>query len=120
MNKRSFIKGFALSGLAIPEISKAMASEIILPKKNNTIPLAEDENFWAGIRRLYKIKPDYINLESGYYNLLPEPTLDKYLSVIKEVNYHASFYMRTKQFAERSEKNKAIAAFTGSDPEELY
>ena len=119
MNKRSFIKGFALSGLAIPEISKAMASEIILPKKNNTIPLAEDENFWAGIRRLYKIKPDYINLESGYYNLLPEPTLDKYLSVIKEVNYHASFYMRTKQFAERSEKNKAIAAFTGSDPEEI-
>ena len=119
MNKRSFIKSFALTGLALPEISKAMATEIVLPKKNQTIPLTEDENYWAGIRKMYKIKPDYINLENGYYNLLPEPTLNKYLSIIKEVNYHASFYMRTRQFAERAELNKAIAKFTGSDPEEI-
>lgn len=119
MNKRTFIKKFALTGLAIPEMSKAMATEVRLPKKNSAIPIAEDENYWAGIRDLYKIKPDYINLENGYYNLLPEPTLEKYLAVIKEVNYHASFYMRTRQFQERAEQNKLIAAFTGSDPSEI-
>lgn len=119
MNKRSFIKHFALTGLAFPEISKAMSTEIKLPKKSKIIPIIEDENYWAGIRSLYRIKPEYINLENGYYNLLPEPTLDKYLSIVKEVNYQASFYMRTRQFAERAEMNKAIAAFTGSDPEEI-
>ena len=29
--------------------------------------LASDEKFWAGIRKGYKLKPDYINLENGYY-----------------------------------------------------
>lgn len=119
MNKRSFIKSFALTGLAIPELSKAMATEISLPKKDSSFPIAEDENYWAGIRNLYKIKPDYINLENGYYNLLPEPTLEKYLSIIKEVNYHASFYMRKRQFNERAEQNKLIASFTGCNPSEI-
>lgn len=119
MNKRKFIKSFALTGLAIPEFSKAMATEISLPQKNTSIPIAEDENFWSGIRKLYKIKTDYINLENGYYNLLPEPTLEKYLSIIKEVNYHASFYMRTRQFSERAEQNELIASFTGCNPTEI-
>lgn len=119
MNKRKFIKSFALTGLAIPEFSKAMATEISLPKKNTSILIAEDENFWSGIRKLYKIKTDYINLENGYYNLLPEPTLEKYLSIIKEVNYHASFYMRTRQFSERAEQNELIASFTGCNPTEI-
>jgi len=119
MNKRKFIKSFALTGLAIPEFSKAMATEISLPKKNTSIPIAEDETFWSGIRKLYKIKTDYINLENGYYNLLPEPTLEKYLSIIKEGNYHASFYMRTRQFSERAEQNELIASFTGCNPTEI-
>ena len=29
--------------------------------------LAEDEKFWRTIRRQYRLTPDYINLENGYY-----------------------------------------------------
>ena len=53
--------------------------------------LSGDEDFWASIRNAYKLKPDYINLENGYYNFIPEQTLEKYIGHIREVNYHGSY-----------------------------
>jgi len=51
--------------------------------------------------------------------MLPEETLNNYLSIFKEVNYHASFYMRTRQFNERTAQNKLIAQFLGGTEEEI-
>lgn len=46
-----------------------------LAEANKTVHLsaeavAGDEEFWATIRGGYKLKPDYINLENGYYCFL--------------------------------------------------
>ena len=62
----------------------------------NTDPsiLAMDESFWSSIRDQYLLKPDYINLENGYYNFIPQPLLEKYIGHIREVNYQGSWYMR--------------------------
>ena len=62
------------------------------------LALASDDAFWDEIRKQYLLKPDYINLENGYYNFLPQPLLNKYIDHIKEVNYQGSYYMRTVQF----------------------
>jgi selenocysteine lyase/cysteine desulfurase len=119
MHKRTFLKSITLAGLGLPQLGKSMISNLPLSPIGKAPIVAKDEAFWKSVRGLYKIKPDYINLESGYYNMLPEETLNHYLSIIKEVNYHASFYMRTRQFNERAAQNKLIAQFLGGTEEEI-
>lgn len=119
MQKRTFLKSITLGGLGLPQLAKSMNTELVFKPIGTASTIAKDENFWKSVRGLYKIKPDYINLESGYYNMLPEETLNHYLSIIKEVNYHASFYMRTRQFKERAAQNKLIAQFLGGSEDEI-
>jgi selenocysteine lyase/cysteine desulfurase len=75
-------------------------------KTQTSTSLASDEDFWEGIRGGYRLKPDFINLENGYYNITPQATLEKYIQHIREVNLQGAYYMRTVQF----ENKKRIAA----------
>ena len=119
MHKRTFLKSITLAGLGLPQLGKSSSSSLLIAPINSAKIVAEDEKFWKSVRALYKIKPDYINLESGYYNMLPEETLEKYIGIIKDVNFHASFYMRTRQFKERAAQNQLIAQFLGGSEEEI-
>ena len=106
MNKRSFVKNFSILGIAgVPVINHL---DKWLKQYEQAIPstLASDETFWEGVRKNYRIKPDYINLENGYYCFLPQEILEKSIEHIREINYQGSYYMRTVQF----ENKKAIAA----------
>ena len=119
MNKRTFIKGLAIAGISSPFSAKAMEDWI---KKFEDIPaldLAEDEVFWQGIRKGYRLKPDYINLENGYYNFIPEEILEKYLAHIREVNYQGSYYMRTVQWENKKKIADKLAAMLGCSGDEL-
>jgi selenocysteine lyase/cysteine desulfurase len=98
MNKRTFLKACTLLGASAPWFSYA--------KTQTSHSLASDEDFWVGIRGGYRLKPDYINLENGYYNITPQATLEKYIQHIREVNLQGAYYMRTVQF----ENKKRIAA----------
>lgn len=81
--------------------------------------LAEDESFWAGIRAGYRLKPDYINLENGYYCFLPEETLEKYLAHVREVNYQGSYYMRTVQTENKKRVVERLAKLAGCTAQEM-
>jgi selenocysteine lyase/cysteine desulfurase len=119
MNKRTFIKGLAIAGISSPFSAKAMEDWI---KKFENIPalnLAEDEGFWQGIRKGYRLKPDYINLENGYYNFIPEELLEKYMSHIREVNYQGSYYMRTVQWDNKKKIAEKLAAMLGCSGDEI-
>jgi selenocysteine lyase/cysteine desulfurase len=119
MNKRSFIKGLALSPFAAPLSLSAMDNFLT---KVNQIPseeLAGDEDFWAKMRGDYKLKPDYINLENGYYCFLPQETLENFISHVREVNYQGSFYMRTKAVNDKKLAIERLAKVAGCSPEEL-
>ena len=73
MNKRSFIKNITLTGIGAQFGMNAFA-EVFNSKKNiSSEILASDDDFWKQIRDQYLLKPDYINLENGYYNFLPQP-----------------------------------------------
>jgi selenocysteine lyase/cysteine desulfurase len=84
-----------------------------------TSVLAKDEDFWATIREGYRLKPDYINLENGYYNILPEKTLEKYIAHIREINYQGSYYMRTVQFQNKASMAAKLAEMAGCQADEL-
>jgi selenocysteine lyase/cysteine desulfurase len=81
--------------------------------------LASDEAFWRSIRSQYLLKPDYINLENGYYNFIPQPLLEKFIGHVREVNYQGSWYMRNNAVDNKKRVIEKLAAMVGCSAEEL-
>ncbi len=119
MHKRQFIKNMLMTSVGAPLGFNALAKSF---EAKATVPatiLAKDDAFWESIRNQYLLKPDYINLENGYYNFLPQPILEKYIEHIKEVNYQGSYYMRTVQWDNKNKAAAKLAALAGCSAEEL-
>ncbi|GMQ28595.1 aminotransferase class V-fold PLP-dependent enzyme [Algoriphagus confluentis] len=113
MKKRSFLKYLAALGLGSPLISaKAEAFSW------DDLDWSSDD-IWAQIRAGYKLKPDYINLENGYYCFLPEEILEKYIQHVRKVNYQGSYYMRTVKVEDKAKSAAKVAELVGADPEEV-
>lgn len=119
MNKRTFLKNMTMLGMAgipaIDAIAKMVSDVSHLPSDI----LAKDEDFWAGIRGGYRLKPDYINLENGYYCFMPEETLEKFIGHVREVNFQGSYYMRTVQWDNKKAVAARLAKLAGCSAEEL-
>lgn len=119
MNKREFLKSSTLLGVgsvfAFPSIEKLIQSVA------NVAPteLAANEDFWAQIRKGYKLKPDYINLENGYYCIQPEEVLENYIKHIREINLQGAYYMRTVQYDNKKAVVQKLAEVVGCTQEEL-
>ena len=119
MNKRSFIKNATLTGIGATLGMDALAALFETKKHSSAAALAADEPFWNQIRSQYMLKPDYINLENGFYNFIPQPTLEKYIQHIRDINYQGSYYMRTVQRDNKKRMAAKLAAVAGCSPEEL-
>ena len=119
MKKRSFIKSLILTGLSAPLQLSAMDKLIEQAGKRSLTDVASDDEFWKAIRGEYKLKPDYINLENGYYNILPKEILESYIQHIRDVNYQGSYYMRTVQFDNKKNMASKVAELAGCTTEEL-
>ena len=119
MNKRQFIKDIVLTSIATPLGIAGMAKSFEQKAHLPAAVLAKDEDFWTGIRNQYLLKPDYINLENGYYNFLPQPILNKFIEHVKEVNYQGSYYMRTVQWDNKNKIAARLAGIAGCLAEEL-
>jgi selenocysteine lyase/cysteine desulfurase len=116
MNKRNFIKTFSLAGLAIPLAFEKLFAENGTEFFTKNI---SDDEFWVSMRNQYQLKTDYINLENGYYNLMPEPILNEYLKQLKMMNQEASYYKRTQMADDKIMVREQVAALVGCDKEEL-
>jgi selenocysteine lyase/cysteine desulfurase len=81
--------------------------------------LAQDEAFWATIRGKYKLTPEYINLENGYYSMQAEPVLEAFIGHVRSINVQASRYMRTRQPDDKLRVRTRLAKMAGVSPEEL-
>lgn len=118
MNKRSFLRKSLLSAGAfaiLPAISRTLKAFEHIPIEE----LAKNDDFWEQIRSKYKLKSEYINLESGYYNIMPEEVMDKYIAHLKEINLQGAYYMRTVQFENKQKVNARLAELLGCSKEEL-
>jgi selenocysteine lyase/cysteine desulfurase len=116
MQKRQFLKRLGGAALYTPFMGFSHQEE----KHKTSLPYPDDDDaFWERIRGDYDLKPDYINLENGYYNFIPKPTLEKYMKHIQMVNYEASYYMRTVQWENKDKVRDRLAKMVGTAPEEL-
>lgn len=119
MNKRSFIKNIAIAGIGTPLGMDSLKEYFEKSADINADVLAADDDFWKNIRKQYILKTDYINLENGYYNFVPQPLLEKYIEHIREVNLQGSYYMRTVQFDNKKRIAGKLAELAGCMPEEM-
>ncbi|NMC39728.1 MAG: aminotransferase class V-fold PLP-dependent enzyme [Bacteroidales bacterium] len=119
MRKREFIKKAGILGIGAT-MSDKLYFEMI--GKYAEVPageLAKSEDFWLEIRKEYRLNPDIINLENGYYNIIPEPTLDKFIRHVRDVNYQGSYYMRTVQTDNKKAMAAKLSAIAGCPADEL-
>ena len=119
MDKRSFLKGLAMIGLGSSFKTVSFHSLLRSMENKSAMELSIDEDFWESIRSHYQLKPDYINLENGYYNILPKPILEKFVAHVREVNYQGSYYMRTVQFDNKKSMVSKLAKIAGCSEDEL-
>jgi selenocysteine lyase/cysteine desulfurase len=119
MDKRTFIKQTAAFGLSTLLPFDALSHWIDRHSTLSADVLAEDEKFWLGIRKGYRLKPDYINLENGYYCMQPQETLEHFIAHVREVNYQAAYYMRTVQQENRLLVVTRLAQLAGCSVEEV-
>lgn len=115
MNKREFLRTTASASLGILLGDDVWARFADLPVDR----LAEDEAFWTAIRAKYRLKPDYINLESGYYSIQATPVLEAFIAKVREINYQGSYYLRTTQVPDKAAVRDSLAALAGCPPGEL-
>lgn len=119
MNKRQFLKTLTASGISISAFGKNIDKLIEKNKHRSATEIAKDEDFWEKVRNEYRLKPDYINLENGYYCFTPQETLEGFIQKVREVNYQGSYYMRTTQWDDKAIMRKKLAEIAGCSHEEL-
>jgi selenocysteine lyase/cysteine desulfurase len=115
VNKREFLRtaGGASLGLMFgPDLLARLAS-------TPAAELAADEPFWAAMRAKFKLTPDYINLENGFYCFQPEEVLEAFIRNVRAINVEASHYMRTRKDDDKLRVRTKLAALAGCSPEEL-
>jgi selenocysteine lyase/cysteine desulfurase len=119
MDKRTFIKQTSLIGLgsilSFPALARLFDSVSHIPSGE----LAGKEDFWLSVRDGYKLKPDYINLENGYYCIQPQEVLEAYIAHVREINLQGAYYMRTVQFENKNIMAAKLADLAGCAKDEM-
>ena len=93
MEKRTFIKSFGAFSL-IPFFNQPLDIFCETSSIDSLKKITKRDELWEVVRSQYNLNPDYINLESGFYNIIPNPTLTSFIDHVKRINYEGSFYMR--------------------------
>jgi selenocysteine lyase/cysteine desulfurase len=119
MNKRTFLKNTTLLGLGSLASFSALGKLVDAVSHLPAAEVAKDEDFWASIRQEYMLGTDYINLENGYYCVMPRETLGKYFKHIRDVNVEGAHYMRTVQFDNKKKAVDKLAEIAGCPADEL-
>jgi selenocysteine lyase/cysteine desulfurase len=119
MDKREFLKSSSLLGigslLTFPSLEKLLQTV----EHKNASELASDDDFWMQIRSAYKLKPEYVNLENGYYCIQPEEILEAFIKHVRDVNLQGAYYMRTVQYDNKKAVTQKLAEVAGCTADEL-
>jgi selenocysteine lyase/cysteine desulfurase len=117
MHKRVFLRQLGALATVSPFLPYTLqAGESVA---TDAYEFKNDEDIWERIRSDYALKPEYINLENGYYNIAPQPVLNKFLDHVKRVNYEGSYYMRTVQWENKKRIAARLARLVGCGSDEL-
>lgn len=125
-NRRKFLQkssGLAASAFLAPWFSKENMERISMVGKQyrhqSPEQFAQNEEFWVLIRRAFHQNPHFINLENGYFSPQPVEVMEAQHRNIRLLNEDTSFYMRRRQWDDKSGVKQLLAEQAGCSPEEL-
>ena len=118
-DRRSILKGIAAASVA-PLAGPAMAAEG-LPKAPTgpAAAIATDKGYWDAVRGLYAVTSDVVNLENGYWGVMPEPVRREFIRQTDMVNSQNSYYARQRFGADFEAVRGKVAEAVGAAPEEI-
>lgn len=67
---------------------------IKLPMMSSSPELAEDESYWRDVAAQFETDSSFINLENGFYGIMPSPIYRQYLYNTNRVNRQGSYFLR--------------------------
>ena len=120
MTKASGIMAGIGAFSALDTTAMAHIRDISQQKKHRSAEaLARDEDYWQEVRQAFRVNPDFINLENGYYSLMAEPVTAAQVESLRMINANHSFYMRRQHKEDRKRILNQIAELAGCSPKEL-
>ena len=117
MDKRRFIK--SLGALSFSPLVFANELTDFKPISKTLQFINNEDKLWKTVRSHYTLKEEYINLESGYYNIIPNPILEHFINHVKHVNIEGSFYMRKDLNKNKDRVTSELANLVGSSPDQI-
>ena len=119
MDKRSFLKNVGLMSLVMPLQFVHVRNAVADIEHLDLEEVAADEDFWMKVRGDFDLKPDYINLENGYYCFMPKQTMERQIEHLRAVNYEGSYYMRTVRRDNKKKVANGVAEIVGCSADEV-
>ncbi|MEU8246296.1 aminotransferase class V-fold PLP-dependent enzyme [Nonomuraea sp. NPDC048916] len=98
---------------------RAVAEPVRLPAAADPGLLACDEAVWRGVARQFRVSAEFVNLENGYYGIMPEPVRRAYHRNVDELNEDNSHLLRTTYKARADQVRQRIATLLGVTTEEI-
>ncbi|MGP3934096.1 aminotransferase class V-fold PLP-dependent enzyme [Nonomuraea sp. KM88] len=118
LSRRRMVAGFgALAAGAA--IRPAAAETLTVPRGVAPELLARDERFWGTVARQFQVSPDFVNLENGYYGIMPDPVRRAYHHHVDHLNERSSHLLRTEYKPRADEVRERIAALLGVTGNEI-
>lgn len=119
--RRQFLKDASLAGAASVTLVSGLSARTPLPQTpaGNPRDLARDEAFWSRVAQQYRVPPNVINLEAGYFGLMSAPVLDAFHKNTDRANNGSSFFARRDFPALYQATRQKVAAFVGAKVTEL-
>ena len=119
MDKRSFLKNVGLMSVVMPLQFVHVRNAVADVEHLDLSEVATDEDFWMKVRGDFDLKPDYINLENGYYCFMPKQTMERQIEHLRAVNYEGSYYMRTVRRENKKRVANGVAEIVGCSADEV-
>lgn len=101
--------------------SRAAANPRPLPRAPQGSPadVARNEAYWSRVARSYDVSREVINLENGYFGVVPDVVLAEFRARGDEIARRSSYYMRTEMDADWERQRQRTAQVAGCDVAEV-
>jgi isopenicillin-N epimerase len=121
VSRRTFLSSAGLAGaaLAAPAGGLLAQSPPLQRPGGGALDVARDEDYWGRVAAQYRINDSVINLEAGYWGVMPVPVHEAYLRHVDRVNRDNSYYARTAYGADLAAVRGRVAAFLGVGIDEI-
>lgn len=122
LSRRRLVAALGGLGSALTTTQSHAASHSSLPyPSSNTDPgeIARDERYWSKVAQTFQTSRDFVNLENGYYGIMPDPVRRAYHRNVDDLNAMNSHLLRTAYKPAAETIRERIASQLGVDKEEI-